>query len=66
MAWTWQYLAADSAVLGDGAAAEEFGSQGDAESWIGEEWKTLTADGVDRVLLLEDGREIYSMSLQEG
>ncbi|GAA1969195.1 hypothetical protein [Kitasatospora viridis] len=65
MAWTWKYLAADGAVAGPAEPAEDFGSQGDAESWIGEEWKTLKADGVDRVVLLEDGAEIYTMSLQE-
>jgi hypothetical protein len=65
MAWTWQYLGADGAQL-DRGEAEEFSSQGDAESWIGEEWKTLKEDGVDRVLLLEDGAKIYEMSLQEG
>jgi hypothetical protein len=65
MAWTWQYLGADGEQL-DRGEVEEFTSQGDAESWIGEEWKGLKEDGVDKVVLLEDGGTIYEMSLQEG
>jgi hypothetical protein len=42
---------------------EEFSTQGDAESWIGEEWKALLDGGVDQVTLFEDGAEIYRMSL---
>ncbi|MDH6139069.1 MULTISPECIES: hypothetical protein [Kitasatospora] len=67
MAWTWQYLGADGAQLNPASGSgEEFSSQGDAESWIGEEWKGLKEDGVDTVVLLEDGAKIYGMSLQEG
>ena len=43
---------------------ETFGSQGDAESWIGEHWRSLLDAGVDQVTLLDDGEKIYGpMSL---
>ena len=70
MAWLWRYERTESA--GTDAAQEgtsdeplTFSSQADAESWIGEEWQTLLAAGVDAVTLLEDEREVYGpMSLQ--
>ncbi|GAA1247448.1 hypothetical protein GCM10009665_43030 [Kitasatospora nipponensis] len=65
MVFTWRYEAADGAVITPAGGIEEFSNQGDAESWIGEEWKQLLADGVEKVVLLEDGREIYPMSLRE-
>ncbi len=41
-----------------------FVSQGDAESWLGENWRALLAAGVDQVTLLEDTRTEYGpMSL---
>ena len=48
----------DGTVLASrGLPKESFGSQGDAESWIGENWRTL----------LEDGRPQYGpMSLHPG
>ena len=43
---------------------ETFSSQGDAESWLGENWRELLAGGVDQVTLLEEGRVEYGpMSL---
>jgi hypothetical protein len=43
---------------------ETFSSQGDAESWLGENWRDLLASGVDQVTLLEEGRIEYGpMSL---
>jgi hypothetical protein len=44
--------------------AETFPTQSDAESWLGEEWRSLLAGGVARVTLLEDDRVVYGpMSL---
>jgi hypothetical protein len=65
MAWTWQLEKDDGTVLGSrGLAKEAFGSQGDAESWLGENWQMLLEAGVDQVRLLEDGRVEYGpMSL---
>jgi hypothetical protein len=65
MSWTWSYLRFDdtpvNVILNPGGS---FPSQADAESWIGEFWRDLLAEGVDQVSLLEDGREVYGpMSL---
>ena len=47
-----------------GLPKETFGSQGDAETWLGENWRALLDAGVDQVTLLEDGRLEYGpMSL---
>jgi hypothetical protein len=45
----------------------EFSSQSDAETWIGEVWRELADAGVDQVVLLDSGREVYGpMSLEAG
>jgi len=63
--WTWQLEREDGAVLTTrGLPKESFSSQGDAENWIGENWRSLLDAGVDQVTLLEDGRAEYGpMSL---
>ncbi|HEY7433332.1 MAG TPA: hypothetical protein VH641_21655 [Streptosporangiaceae bacterium] len=65
MVWTWRYEKADGTVVGSGEVPpESFGSQGDAESWLGENWRALLAGGVDQVTLLEEDRTEYGpMSL---
>lgn len=65
MSWTWQLESADgTAVVVRELAKETFGSQGDAETWLGEHWPSLLKAGVDQVTLLEDGRVEYGpMSL---
>lgn len=65
MPWTWRYEKADGAVIPPGQLPEAiFASQGDAESWLGENWRGLLDAGVDQVTLLEDGRTEYGpMSL---
>jgi hypothetical protein len=61
MAWTWLY---DNPQADHGVRSEEFPTQGDAESWIGETWRELAADGVRAVTLYEDERDVYGpMSL---
>ena len=65
MPWTWRYEKADGAVV-NGAGLQEaiFASQGDAESWLGENWRALLEAGVDQVSLLDDDRKDYGpMSL---
>jgi hypothetical protein len=58
--WTWRYEAADGREMSSAhAATTEFPSQSDAESWLGEAWRDLLADGVDQVTLLEDDRVVY-------
>jgi hypothetical protein len=65
MSWTWQLEKEDGTVLTSrGLPRESFASQGDAESWIGENWRTLLEAGVDQVSLLEESRVQYGpMSL---
>jgi hypothetical protein len=65
MAWTWRYEKTDGAAVSSADLPEAiFASQGDAESWLGENWRGLVEAGVDQVTLLEDDRTEYGpMSL---
>ncbi|BBA96846.1 hypothetical protein RVR_2335 [Actinacidiphila reveromycinica] len=64
MAWTWRFEAADGTEVEPSVPPEEFPTQGDAESWIGEVWKELAAGGADQVTLFEDDTRVYGpMSL---
>ncbi len=62
MPWTWRYEDVDGHQVA--GPAESFGSQADAESWIGQAWRELAASGVTTVSLIEDERVDYRMSLQ--
>ena len=35
------------------------GGQGDAETWLGENWRELLSAGVHQVTLLDGDREVY-------
>jgi hypothetical protein len=60
MSWTWQLEKADGTVISSrGLPRESFTSQGDAETWLGENWRPLLDAGVDQVSLLEEGRSRY-------
>lgn len=61
MAWSWRYEGTEGESV-DGPG-ESFGSQADAESWIGQAWRELAASGVTSVALVEDDRVEYRMSL---
>ena len=64
MTWQWAYLAADGSPA-QGATPNEFPTQGDAESFLGQAWPDLVAAGVDAVTLYEGDRAVYGpMSLQ--
>jgi hypothetical protein len=69
MSWTWQmHAGADARVVPDPGALPQptggFPSQGEAETWVGEVWRELVAEGVDAVSLFEEGRKVYGpMSL---
>ena len=65
MAWSWRFEKADgTAVEARELPKETFGSQSDAESWLGESWRGLLAAGVDQVTLLAESRVVYGpMSL---
>jgi hypothetical protein len=62
MTWTWQFEDADGNVL-SGPESEAFGSQSDAETWLGQGWRELSESGVASVTLMEGDRIVYSMSL---
>jgi hypothetical protein len=63
-AWTWRFEKADGTEVEPAVVPEEFTTQGDAESWIGEYFKELLEGGADQVRLFEDGTQIYGpMSL---
>ncbi|WP_026929997.1 hypothetical protein [Glycomyces tenuis] len=61
MTWTWQIEDADGNALE--VPDTDLGSQGDAESWLGERWRDFVADGATTAVLQEDGRTIYRMDL---
>jgi hypothetical protein len=61
MAWTWRYEDASGRPVE--GPNEAFSSQSDAESWIGQAWRELVAAGVVGVVLVEDQRTEYRMSL---
>src|SRR5215472_6877957 len=66
MVWSWRFEKADGtpATSSGDVPKEAFGSQGDAENWLGENWRTLLQSGVDQVTLLEESRIEYGpMSL---
>jgi hypothetical protein len=64
--WIWRYEGRDGAVTPPGTGAEDFPTQSDAESWLGEHWRELRAAGVDQVTLFENGSLVYGpMSLHE-
>ncbi|MEO8518603.1 MAG: hypothetical protein ABI438_05435 [Dermatophilaceae bacterium] len=64
--WTWSYLDADGKLTtGESLHAGGFPSQSDAESWLGEQWRTLTDAGVEAVTLLHERTVVYGpMSLR--
>jgi hypothetical protein len=62
--FVWRYEDTAGGEKDTGAKPEEFSTQADAETWIGENWKDLLESGVDQVTLLEDGAVVYGpMSL---
>ncbi|MBV9025192.1 MAG: hypothetical protein JO362_15695 [Streptomycetaceae bacterium] len=64
MAWTWRFEKADGTETAPAVEPEEFTTQGDAESWIGEVWRDLLDGGVEQVTLFDDDAQIYGpMSL---
>ncbi|HSV65954.1 MAG TPA: hypothetical protein VLJ59_08640 [Mycobacteriales bacterium] len=58
MSWTWRYEDARGVVL-DRPKPEAFPSQSDAESWLGEHWRNLQAQGVYQVVLLDESSVVY-------
>jgi hypothetical protein len=62
MAWSWRLEKSDGQTVG--VAEETFSTQADAETWLGEHWRTLREDGIDQVTLLDGTSVSYGpMSL---
>lgn len=64
--WSWRLenAAGEEVVVTDTFAGQRFDNQADAESWVGEIWAELAAEGVDAVVLFEHERRVYGpMSL---
>ncbi|MDQ1681852.1 MAG: hypothetical protein QOG52_1240 [Frankiaceae bacterium] len=62
MAWVWRYTRV--AEDGDGGGeprphVESFPTQSDAETWLGEQWRDLRAEGVVSATLLDGDRVVY-------
>ena len=62
MSWTWQLedptgAPVDPASLG--VEVPECDNQGDAESWLGENWRELLARGVATVTLFDGEEKAY-------
>ncbi|WP_305789290.1 hypothetical protein [Symbioplanes lichenis] len=64
MPWSWRYEGVDGQPVA--GPQESFSSQADAESWLGQVHRDLTAAGVTQVSLVEDDRVDYKMSLLPG
>jgi hypothetical protein len=62
--WRLENAAGAEVTVVDELADQRFSSQADAESWVGEYWSDLAAEGVDAVTLFEHERQVYGpMSL---
>lgn len=61
MSWHWEPTWAEAAGTQDEPEDlhARFGSQGDAESWLGENYPELVAAGVAAVSLFEEDRLVY-------
>jgi hypothetical protein len=66
MSWSWRYETSQGdPVPGQPERSQEFPTQSDAETWIGETWRELLDSGVEQVSLLEEDRVAYGpMSLR--
>ena len=62
--WRLENAGGDEVTVEGELAGQRFASQADAESWVGEIWSDLAAEGVDAVTLFEGERQVYGpMSL---
>ncbi|MDQ3616104.1 MAG: hypothetical protein M3393_05665 [Actinomycetota bacterium] len=58
--WWWRLENSSGQVVAvDGVARQEFPSQSDAETWVGEVWEEMLEGGADAVTLFEGDREVY-------
>ncbi|PRY50455.1 hypothetical protein LY71_10311 [Geodermatophilus tzadiensis] len=62
MTWTWRLEDSDGAPLDPAALGVEVpgaDNQGDAESWLGENWRDLLGRGVAAVSLFDGDTRVY-------
>jgi hypothetical protein len=62
MSWHWRLEDPSGSTLDPaavGVEVPEYDNQGDAESWLGENWRELLDRGVATVTLFEDDRKAY-------
>lgn len=62
MTFRWRYQ--DGSGADTAGPDTTFEDQADAEDWLSREFSDLLAGGVDRVVLMDGGAEVYGMSLQ--
>ena len=68
MSFTWRFFGPDGTLLTGATAptAPASHSQGDAESWFGEEWRELAENGVASASLYDGDDKVYGpMPLSE-
>jgi hypothetical protein len=58
VSWTWRLENSDGTPVA-GRSSPAHASQSDAESWLGETWRSLADAGVAQVSLLNDGERVY-------
>ncbi len=61
MSWTWRLQAPDGAPVSTptGQAAPTHQTRSDAETWIGEVWRSLVDEGAAAANLLNEGQLVY-------
>ncbi|MGY2129279.1 hypothetical protein [Blastococcus sp. SYSU DS0617] len=62
MSWHWRLEDPTGATVEPSSIGVEIppaDNQGDAESWLGENWRDLLDRGVATVTLFEDDRKVY-------
>lgn len=62
MSWHWRLEDPSGATIEPSSLGVEIpaeDNQGDAESWLGENWRDLLDRGVASVTLFEDDRKVY-------
>jgi hypothetical protein len=66
MPWTWHYTDSEGQPVDQQPPhSQQFPTQSDAETWIGETWQELLDSGVEGVVLFEDDHVVYGpMSLR--
>ena len=60
MAWIWHYTDIEGQPVDQEIPhSQQFPTQSDAETWIGETWQELLDSGVEGVVLFEDDHVVY-------